>query len=321
MSNAVEKLTACVIKMFKESPEARKAMRELLDELELEGRNGCIDADASKRMLFFEGVRARFDADPKDYKWKLERVINRNHAIFEREFKFGPIKLRYYFSSGTIQLVYPKYKHPQFRKDFEDAARNNGSANLLKVEQIVENFFDLSEQSFKDLLVNAPIFFGRGQLEVEEKRSNKLRRRSISPSTAVENTPNKVESEMEVIKIPYFDTERGLVRSFYDTNPLDHHWMIEKVADSKHAIYEREFKKFGPVELRYYFTTGTVQLVYPKWKHPAYAEGEGLGYSMSEDGGYTIPRIVENFRNLTEVEFEKLLNNAPNFFGKGYIHT
>lgn len=184
MSNAVQKLTVCMEKLFKESPEARKAMREWLDELEREQRSSpksvlhapsitlARPATQSPKGKYFGDIRAHYDADPTDYKWGLERVADSKHAIYRREFRFGEVKLRYYFTTGTIQLVYPKYRHPEYDSEETERideekyyARCRGEdEDDVKIRQIVENFRDLTEDEFKKLLSNAPNFFGKGYI-------------------------------------------------------------------------------------------------------------------------------------------------------------
>jgi hypothetical protein len=78
--------------------------------------------------------------------------------------------------------------------------------------------------------------------------------------------------------------------------------------DQVKAIYEKSFP-FGTVLFRYYFTTGTIQLVYLRSQHPDYAAA----------GGRKKAKIVENFRLADETGFIDLLQNAPNHFGEEYL--
>ena len=190
MSSAVQKLTVCMEKLFKESPEARKAMREWLDELEREQRSSpksvvhapsitiACPATQPPKGLYFGDIPARYHADPADYNWKLERVVlGSKHAIYSREFTFGEVKLRYYFTTGTIQLVYPMHKHREYESEetlrihqLRHVARLCGrDVDSVKIRRITENFRDLTGAEFKKLLSNAPDFFGEGYLANEIK--------------------------------------------------------------------------------------------------------------------------------------------------------
>jgi hypothetical protein len=341
MSNAVKKLTECMEKLFKESPEARKAMRDWLDELELEQhRVGVITVAASgnkaepQRPKLLGQARVAFTINPEDYKWELERIVDGNHGIFIREFKSGLVKLRYYFTSGTIQLVYPKSKHPKYAKAMKETAHNNGNANNQVVKQIVENFH-LDEDTFEKLLTNAPLFFGRGveegenKLEKTEPATNKSIFVSLPTITVVQNSAEPAKPKHFSVKTaePLKGQYYGNVRAHFESDPGDYTWTLHKIVGGNHAIYEREFK-YGIVKLRYYYTTGTIQLVYPKYKHPLYAReerdrlmewnlnAERYGWDSSD---VHVPHVAENFRNLTEEEFKKILKNATPSFGKGYI--
>jgi hypothetical protein len=178
MSNAVKKLE----KIFKESPEAREALREWLNDLEREIERekqpsptsvihapSVTIAQPSKRLLY-GSKRARFYADPEDYGWGLIKIVEDcRQALYEREYKFGTVKLIYSYTTGTVQLVYPKWKHPEYAEEELARIDREREENDLSdddddvyIPNIVENFRDLTEAKFKNMLRNVHTYFGKG---------------------------------------------------------------------------------------------------------------------------------------------------------------
>ncbi len=360
MTSARETLMTCMEQMFRESAQARNAMRDWLDELErTEHRTGVIKVTGTvspSKKKSFGTIGARFDADPVDYKWKLEKVVDEHHGIFEREFKCGVVKLKYYFRQGIIHLVYPRSLHPKLSREEKNNAQNNGKpVDSMKSKQIVEHFSPDDEQKFKEILLNAPARFGTGVLEQKEETPAKPAPAVVSlPTITVEKKvePQRQPSPTPVVRAPSITIAQppkgnfyGGTRAYFDAEPGNYGWgFIEIVWQSRQARYTRSYK-FGTVNLSYCYTTGTVQLVYPKWKHPDYAEEElerfererhdkrfsGRGYylyggnyryssSDDEDDDVHKPNIVENFRDFTEYEFTNILKNVHNYFGKGYVN-
>lgn len=91
---------------------------------------------------------------------------------------------------------------------------------------------------------------------------------------------------------------------------------------SRNVVFERRFPS-AFFTLRYYFSTGTVHLVYPVERHPTHADGQDtdrLEWDAEEDGWVSVQRRVqENYRGLDDAQFCRMLRNAPQWFGKGYL--
>ena len=185
-SQAVTKLTACMEKIFRESPEARKALREWLDDLDREEADNASHAIrtpspqekqklASRSQspepegIYFSRWRAYYDVDPEDYRWTLLKVVPKSrHAIYSRQFKFGEVILRYYFTTGTVQLVYDMTRYPyavddkgDYKLEYCDDSEDSDFGELIQVpRKVVENFRNLEEEEFRKLVHNAPVMFG-----------------------------------------------------------------------------------------------------------------------------------------------------------------
>lgn len=114
----------------------------------------------------------------------------------------------------------------------------------------------------------------------------------------------------------------GTIAAF-DINPSCHGWELDGLPGSGLAVFTRDFKKFGEVKLRCYWSTSTVQLVYPMHMHPGYRvrHGDCIEQKFDSKGDLVAkPRlVVETFKRLNEYTFESLLKNARNWFGKGYV--
>lgn len=184
-SATISKLTACMENIFRESPEARKALREWLDELDREqaaiappsigtpphgdrkssaARSPSPERDPSG--VYFGNKRAYYSVDPEDYRWSLIKVVNGTHAIYARQFKFGEVTLRYYFTTGTVQLVYSMEKYPYYvddKGDYKASYYDSDEDEYIQIpRKVVENFRGLDESEFRKLVHNAPVMFGKG---------------------------------------------------------------------------------------------------------------------------------------------------------------
>jgi hypothetical protein len=102
------------------------------------------------------------------------------------------------------------------------------------------------------------------------------------------------------------------ISPFYADHPEDYWWEYTYGTwERKVAHFERDLPKAGQVKMNYYYTTGTVQLVYANSYWNDYVDR--YGYAP-----FGVPRrLQETFRDLDSVEFRKLLRNPPTFFGKG----
>lgn len=179
MSNAVKRLE----KVFKESSEARKALREWLNELESEIEHEkkpnptpamhapSVTVAQAPKGKFYGSTPAYFVADPKYYGWDLIDVVEKcRQARYDREYRFGTVKLSYSYTTGTVTLVYPKWKHPAYteeelariQREREDNGFSSSDDEDAFISNIVENFRNLSEYEFTNMLRNVHSYFGRG---------------------------------------------------------------------------------------------------------------------------------------------------------------
>jgi hypothetical protein len=147
---------------IKNSREARSALRAWLDEVDKkyplpEAKPAVADLPTiytvgpsrEDREDRFHGVQPYFDAHPEDYRWTY---IGGNQtskvAHFERNLpKGGPVKLNYYYSTGSVQLI---HNNP--------AWEGWGSQTPRRLQ---ETFKSLSEKDFRNLLNNTASFFNK----------------------------------------------------------------------------------------------------------------------------------------------------------------
>ena len=144
----------------KNSREARSALRAWLDDLDKNyplPEPKPVVAELPKEHTVgparedrFRGIKPYYDAHPEDYRWNY---IGGNQVTkmvsFERSLpKSGPVKLNYYYSTGTVQLI---HNNPAWQGFGSQIPR-----------RLQETFKSLTEKEFKNLLSNPPSFFNKG---------------------------------------------------------------------------------------------------------------------------------------------------------------
>ncbi len=161
----------------RESPEARKAMRDLLDELDAEvakpstpprSQAPAPRAPSPPRGLHFYGVKAFYEHNPSEHGWTFVSVTHKNRLlVFERQYRSAHVTLRYFWTTGTVQLVYPVERHPTNGdgQDTHKATWDDEEQEWVETpRRMQENFRGLEAIEFGRMLRNAPQWFGMGYL-------------------------------------------------------------------------------------------------------------------------------------------------------------
>ena len=99
---------------------------------------------------------AFFLADPRQYKWNFvgNSGNSRSRVVFlERSLPSGVVRLNYYYTTGTCQLVH-------------DNKYYSGEGGPKDPRRVQETFRDLTEQQFASMLHNPPNFYCAGWKEL-----------------------------------------------------------------------------------------------------------------------------------------------------------
>ena len=105
------------------------------------------------------------------------------------------------------------------------------------------------------------------------------------------------------------------MRARYDVDPRNHGWELEAISIN-HAVFTRTMRASGTeVTLCYYYTTGTVHLVYPRERYPGYIDDKPdykVVYDPDECRDVQVDKLVqETFRGLDDAEFAKAGGQPP----------
>lgn len=190
-SPTISKLNPSMQKLLRDSPEARNAFRDWLDDLDKADRaKSAIGTspetpprDSSPPApfpgLYFGNTRAYYTADPEEYNWKWQKIEPNGIAVANRTFPSADVTMRYSYKTGTVQLVYPMKQHPlcdDAVDEFKESYDFDEEVYVVAHRLLVETFRNLKEEEFTALLKNAPEWFGKGYMKRKEDKEEEERK-------------------------------------------------------------------------------------------------------------------------------------------------
>ena len=140
-------------------------MRAWLDELDkkypLPEPKPTMTVAKPRMKKWFEGINPYFDeidADPEEFGWDFTgKNIKSNVAYFESYDEVDIIKMNYYYTTGTVQLV---YKSP----GWDDFLNIYGYPPPGLPRRVQETYRGLDDEEFIDLLDTPTAWYGRGTI-------------------------------------------------------------------------------------------------------------------------------------------------------------
>lgn len=154
----MEKLGPLLEAAIRDSPEARKALRAWLNDLDRKyplpkpaPPPSIPTAQPAVHVCY--GEEAWYNVDPVEYRWICIGGHSGSRVVkYERELpRAGLVQLNYYYTTGVFQL---QYKNPDYDEDYP-----YGEPRRLQ-----ETYRDLTKEEFIKMLRNPPTFFRKGYL-------------------------------------------------------------------------------------------------------------------------------------------------------------